>query len=220
MGCDIHAYIDYDDFKTKDGDWFVSCFAEDVRLGRNYTLFTLMAGVRHDPRTDTYNPLFEPKGLPDRTSHSVDWAYSLHITTNKDLYDSESFCSPEDAQRWVDKGYSRWLNAKHDAVSHPDWHSASFLTVDELERVVEAFEAIQFAERSWFQFNPPEKQPIPENATATKMPCRIGRDSEWYVEVGEKKTYPAPTSLKATIAAMKQLSNDGRQARLVFWFDN
>ena len=223
MGCDIHTYIDYDDFKTKEGDWFVSCFAENVADNRNYTLFALMAGVRYDPRTDVqFKPLFEPKGIPERVSYTVRCEYTLHIADNKNLYNAEGFCSQDNAERWVVLGCSRWMDNDHTIVSHPDWHSASWLTVAELEQVIEAYEQIEFPERSWFQMRSPEDQPIPDGATATKMTSRIGYP-EWYVEVGEKQTYSAPATFKAVIAAMQELDNsygDGRKSRLVFWFDN
>lgn len=221
MGCDIHAYIDYDDFKTKDGDWRASCFARVVDNGWDYTLFALMAGVRYDPRTDAqFKPMFEPRGLPDRVSWAVSEQYTLRITDNEDWHDDERFCSKADAQRRVGRGISEWMDEEHTLISHPGWHSASWLTANELESVADAFERIEFPEQSWFQIGSPEDQPAPENATATKTTSIIG-SPEWYVEVGEKKTRPAPATLKGIVAAMQELDGDqpGR-SRLVFWFDN
>jgi len=220
MGCDIHAYIDYDEFKNKDGKWFATCFAKDVELGRNYTLFALMAGVRYDPRTDRdYAPLFEPRGLPERVSWNVNRAYCLSITDSKPLEDEEGYCSKEQAERWTREGSSVWMNDKHTLVSGPDWHSASWLSVSDLERIVDAYQNIKFPERSWFQLNPPEKQPVPDNATVTQMDARYG--VEWYVEAGKPTTAEAPASLRAALEAMKCLNGDDpSRARLVFWFDN
>ena len=65
MGCDIHAYIDYDDFTTKEEKTWISCWARDIDLGRSYVIFALMAGVRYDSRTHNFSPLFEPRGITD-----------------------------------------------------------------------------------------------------------------------------------------------------------
>jgi hypothetical protein len=113
------------------------------------------------------------------------------------------------------------MDEDHTRISHPDWHSASWLTADELARVIDAYESIEFPERSWFQLVSPDKQPIPENATATKMECRFSSRFEWYVEQGEKRTYQVPITVRALLAAMRELDGDrpGR-SRLVFWFDN
>ena len=146
MGCDIHAYIDYDDFKARDGDWWVSCFADRVRFGRNYTLFTLMAGVRYDPRIDKYHPLFGPRGLPDRLSWSTEREYGLRVTESEALADAEGYCSVENASEWTKSGHSVWLDDEHTTISCPDWHSASWLTVEELEKVKEAYESIEVGE--------------------------------------------------------------------------
>lgn len=222
MGCDIHAYIDYDDFETSDGDKRISCFASDVEIGRNYTLFTLMAGVRYDPRTEKdYGPMFEPRGIPDDISWRVRSAYHLHVTEYKEWQDDEGYCSPERAHQWVSQNISEWSNDEHTLITHPDWHSASYLYVDELEQIKVKYESIKFPESSWFQPNPPAKQPIPENATAEELEARLFGGREWYIQVGELKTYPIPVEIDAIIAAMKALNGDNpKRSRLVFWFDN
>ena len=217
MGCDIHAHIDYDDFMTTEGKMWVSCFCQSLDFGRNYTLFTLMAGVRHDPRTDRYGPLFEARGLPDRASFAVCRKHCLRVADKQ--ADEEGCCSAKDAEGWVAEGYSRWANDEHTKVTNPDWHTPSWLTAEDLEKVKTAYESIEFPERSWFQMRPPEEQSIPEGSVATELDCQHGK--EWYVEIGEKKTYPAPRTFNAIIAAMRTLDGDqpGR-SRLVFWFDN
>ena len=214
MGCDIHAYIDYDYRQNDDGKWIAMNWVSDAGIGgRNYTLFALMAGVRYDPRTDKdFTPLFQPRGLPESTSWDVKEAYCLHVSDEDWAQDADGYCTTEQAQKWTTPdGWaapSVWMDEGHTVISHPDWHSVSWLTVEELEQVAKAYETIRFPEMSWLQMGSPEMQPIPENATATKME-RDSWGTEWYVEVGEKKTYPAPTELKAVIAAMKEL--DGVQ---------
>ena len=209
MGCDIFCYIDYDDFQTKDGGWYVSCFASDIAFGRNYTLFSLMAGVRHDPHTDNFTPLFQPRGLPKDISWNAKNAYTMYVS---DDCEGKGYCSIEDATRWVHSGRSKWIGEKR--ISRPDWHSASWLYEFELRHVKEVYEGLKFPEVSWFQMKSPDKQPIPENATVRKIGL------EWFVEVGKKETYPVPETFDAILAAMKMLNGDRTdRSRLVFWFD-
>jgi hypothetical protein len=57
MGCDIHAFIEY----VYDGDTHTNTFCgEEIHFGRDYGLFSLLAGVRGVPR-----PLVNPRGFPD-----------------------------------------------------------------------------------------------------------------------------------------------------------
>lgn len=210
MGCDIHAYIDFDDFKTKDGDWYVTCFATNVYIGRNYELFALMAGVRYDEnRMDGKQPLFTPKGIPEQVSWNVVDAYTLFVANE----DFEGSCTSKDAQKWVKNGSSEWWNDDKSRVTHPDWHSTSWLTVQELEQVHMAYQEISSPEMSWYQS---PNQILPENAKVTGTGL-------WgiHVEVGERKTNKPLSQLSAIIAAMKELDgNTPGRARLVFWFDN
>lgn len=128
MGCDIHPYIEY----TYDGDsddphW--QCFAAGFG-GRDYWLFGLLAGVRDD----TYGPVVEPRGAPDKLSYTVDDAYYLRIS---DAHaDEEGFCSLANAERW---GRNIILHPSLGTpwkTVGPDWHTAGWLTSDELERAL------------------------------------------------------------------------------------
>lgn len=77
MGCDIHAYIDYDVwYVEKEKDYYVTCFAT-LNLGRNYSLFYALANVRYDPNRMPPNQGLKPKGLPGNlswtTRDSAEW---------------------------------------------------------------------------------------------------------------------------------------------------
>ena len=57
MGCDIHAFIEY----VYEGDTFTNTFSDgEIHFGRNYTLFSLLAGVR-----GMEQPVVSPRGFPD-----------------------------------------------------------------------------------------------------------------------------------------------------------
>lgn len=224
MGCDIHAYIEYEDFKTREGEWFISCFGHP-RLGRNYTLFALMAGVRYDPRIDNYQPLFAPRGIPvGPLSYEVKDNLLLVVNDKGAEEGWSNYISVEQAQNWIERGRSDRYDETH--IIAPDWHSVSWLTTPELEQVKAVYETIEFYQHSWFQFDPPEKQPVPEGAVVRELERRYpsifgSGDTEWFVGVGEPKTMPFPRPYAAVLAAMKTLEegNEGK-ARLTFWFDN
>jgi len=79
MGCDIHAYIEV----VHKGDQqreFVDDFGH-IYLGRNYELFSLMAGVRGG-----LEPVVGPKGIPTNISPGVhsaftEWGIDAHTPT-------------------------------------------------------------------------------------------------------------------------------------------
>lgn len=104
MGCDIHLY-----FERKEGarwrpirsespilyNHFSDIFEWDC--GRNYTLFSLLAGVRN--RDDIF-PFKEPVGLPDDLSDEIDassteWSGDAH---NHTWY----YINELDCQDWPD----------------------------------------------------------------------------------------------------------------------
>ena len=219
MGCDIHAYIDYD-IVRKVGTIYTSNFCK-VRLGRNYSLFALMAGVRYsEVEMDGASPLFAPRGVPEQYSVFVLMDYGLYV--NDELSETETFCSLKDAENWVNQGYSVWLNAKHGMVSNPDYHSASWLTAAELERVQETYANIKMSDSSWYQA---KEQIVPEGARvvrANTSPWANSNNCDFnYIEAGERKPVGRNLNLAAIIAAMKVLDGDiPGKSRLVFWFDN
>ena len=213
MGCDVHAFIDYDDFKTREGDWYVSNFASHVDIGRNYTLFALMAGVRYDEnRMGGKLPMFEPRGIPNKVSWSVKDEYTLWVIDD-DEEDSERSAKRSQALKWIAQGISEMFDEHY--ITHPDWHSASWLTADELDQVNTAYAEIESAEMAWYQS---PDQPIGEEARITGKKDRYG----WiHVEAGEVTKNSRHKNLDAIIAAMRVIDGDtpGR-SRLVFWFDN
>ncbi len=134
MGADIHMYIQYREKKgvkenAKRGqntDWWDN-FGGTINPGRNYTMFSILAGVRGS----TYKG-FDPKGIPE---FGLGWAARrdlfLYITEESNPH--ENCCTLEDAQRWgrpiiKDKDGKPWY------TYHPDWHSHSWMTVKELKQ--------------------------------------------------------------------------------------
>ena len=118
MGCDIHCYIEYK--PTKNKNWY--SFGE-VNVDRNYILFGIMAGVRYCG----CSPVVEPKGIPKDISWYTADSYTLYVVDKKT--DEEGCCTKEQVKEW---NAEEW---DEDKIVHPDWHTPSWLTFKELEKV-------------------------------------------------------------------------------------
>lgn len=136
MGCDIHLRIEarkrVNPYPSDRHEWHnVGILGEfSYRL---YGMFARMANVRAH---DTYKVQFEPRGLPD---DMTDWAtcesFYLQIIDNKETAEwGEHYCLKEDAEKWVERGYSKWVDENHRRVTDPDHHSHSWLTTQELRQ--------------------------------------------------------------------------------------
>jgi hypothetical protein len=132
MGCDIHAYAEY---KSANNDnW--QTFGGEIVLDRNYKAFGQLAGVR-----SAGNPVFPVRGLPHDLAcrSSNDWW--VFITEDGDL--EQGYASPEKAAYWVANcrcTYRQDSQGKNSWVSHPDWHTPSWLTGDEWRKAIEGLE--------------------------------------------------------------------------------
>lgn len=62
MGCDIHLVIEYSEFEKSDGTPWWSGFGGEFNPGRDYHMFSIMAGVRAEGGDEQ---LFQPRHLPE-----------------------------------------------------------------------------------------------------------------------------------------------------------
>ena len=129
MGCDIHGYIEYEDWTDNDGKVHRSCFGENLGE-RDYAMFGLLAGVRRG------TAIFEPRGIPENTSFDVKHSFYMFVVDGEE--DGEGYVSKVTAQEWVTQGISKQIEDKW--VTHPDWHTPSWLTTKEYEQVLSARE--------------------------------------------------------------------------------
>ena len=146
MGTDIHGYIDYDSFKTREGDWWVTNFAK-LHLVRDYELFYLLAGVRDYGYKDFVPGV--PRGLPDRVSWVVRKDNGLYIVDGET--DEEYYVSRKQAEKWIDMGLSKWTDDNHRHITHPDWHSHSWMSWVHLQDV--SFKLKQIAQKNNYDYN-------------------------------------------------------------------
>lgn len=133
MGCDIHAYVEYVAFKTHDDRDYWTCLITNAG-GRDYQMFSLLA----DCGRGGHRPVFANRGFPEgEVSHSVKGDYYLLVDDASK--ECEGYCSTENADAWVQRYSSTEMfegNGQYRYVSGPDWHSASWLTCDELAQVI------------------------------------------------------------------------------------
>lgn len=144
MGCDIHAHIEYAEFEREGKPmWWHYC---TFFFLRDYWLFALMAGVR------AYNnetALIEPRGIPADATYETRSSYSLYVTDKDGSDQGGGECSRKSADRWVASGTSEWLtdpNDKYPRISHPDWHTPSYLTLEEMKAVIARYVAVHLNE--------------------------------------------------------------------------
>ncbi len=106
MGCDIHEYLER---KKGNGEW--SCVEEHCNnLCRNYSFFSLLAGVRMDEHSRGEH--LEPKGFPedaciDAKKH---YYFDLELAEPNWGYYAPSWVTTEELE-WVVKQYCRGESA-------------------------------------------------------------------------------------------------------------
>jgi hypothetical protein len=156
MGADIHLYLEYtnkeildseknadliDGYKPIKSYWYD--FGGGFSLGRNYRMFGILSkGVRSE-----FEDGFEPKGIPDfdNLGYAARNDYSLYISEKEDT--EFKYCTMEQAIKWCASDFCNsklyYRNPTDDKptwVSNPDWHSASWLTIDEYEKAIQIYE--------------------------------------------------------------------------------
>ena len=135
MGCDIHLRVErrrkVNPYPNDKNEWHNAGFKGEFGE-RVYGMFARMANVRS--YGDHYKVRFEPRGLPkDLTDWRTVESFYFYVTENKETAElSSRYCLREDAERWVEDGYSEWVDENRGIVTNPDIHSQSWLTTQEL----------------------------------------------------------------------------------------
>ena len=203
MGCDIHVYIEYKSKNHKDG-YAWNSFGGRINPGRNYAMFALLAGVRnYDAELPVTFPL---RGTPNDAGYKSSSDNQMYIS---DTSEGEDYVKSERAKQWVESGSSKYINnheGKPTWVTHPDWHSHSWLTTSEFESIIHKYLEL---ETEW------SKQRVEEHNKYVKE--HNIQPTSWAYEPPEMNFEP---EYQAVLAAMQRLEYFGKQARIVFWFDN
>jgi hypothetical protein len=206
MGCDIHLYIEYK-AKKPEFDGYVSdwqSFGGRINPGRNYALFALMSNVRN--YGDELPVLVEQRGMPDDPGYYSKCDNKLYISSD---LDGDEYVKPERAKLWVESGSSTYINnhaGEPTWVTHPDWHSHSWLTTSEFESVLNKYLEL---ETSW------HTERVKEHNKMVKE--RNIQPDSWAYDPPSMNDEP---SYQVVLASLKRFEELGYDARVVFWFDN
>lgn len=130
MGCDIHMYVEHTDPKASRPYW--ATFGGRINPGRDYRLFANLAGVRGYGDTPQ---MVETRGLPPHLSLTAKWDNELYVS---DENEGEEYCTRENAESWIKHGVSEWTDERQVSVTHPDHHTHSWCTIEELRSVLNA----------------------------------------------------------------------------------
>src|SRR6185295_18688606 len=122
MGCDIHCYLEY---RTRQEERWES-FGVRINPGRNYTMFGYLAGVRCDGP-----PVVPVRGLPINAGYSAKDDAALWISET----DADGYVTAAQAARYVEACGSQYIDDKR-RVTHPDWHSHSWMTPQEWDQAI------------------------------------------------------------------------------------
>jgi hypothetical protein len=138
MGCDIHAFIEKrrrEKGQSVNGKEYWSPHGGQMRLDRNYEMFGQLAGVRSD-----FEPATPVKGLPDNMAYEAKTDAFLYI--DDESADEDGYTSLAKAKEWESRGETiiNDSEGKPFRVSHPDWHTHSWLTAKELKKAIRAYD--------------------------------------------------------------------------------
>lgn len=203
MGCDIHCYIEY---KEPDSDKWRD-FGGCINPGRNYSMFGAMAGVRVDSI-----PFVARRGFPADCSYSAFNDNTIYISEGqKEPFkhiDGELYYSPTHAAEYVAKGYCEYVDrgGRKLWVTNCDHHSHSWLTADEFELAIASY-----LKAAGFQIGTMRLEGRKETADALAT-MTSDDDAKWALH--------SITEYWAILSAMRCFEAQGKQSRLVFWFDN
>lgn len=212
MGCDIHCYVEYRKRDGENKNW--RDFGGRINPGRNYLMFSIMAGVRSWSGNE--DVLFKPKGLPEKLGYESEHDNFMYITADEEgcCGCGENSVKASDADRWVKGGESEYKNnheGKPTWVSHPDWHSHSWLSLAEYRQVLVKFKEL---ENVGWEEREQERLEMIEKCKDKDMELK---GNSWLLEPCEHYDEP---EYQAIEAAMGRLEEMGYETRLVFWFDN
>lgn len=234
MGCDIHAYIEY--IHTYRENSHVYLWAKP-EINRSYWLFSLLAKVRGGSLTDELG--FEPKGIPEKLSWDTEQDYYYYVDDKlaAEDYDGERFITKAEAENYINKEGYIPERVREDGyvfkamVPQGDWHTPSWLTLNELEEVVHKWESIDHTITTNDYSAVLISEGDTEESIRKRLEERHSNDTQvdflgiqgkygHYRFTYQTERPNVSKDLLACIGAMKALEDENTKTRLTFWFDN
>lgn len=131
MGCDIHGFLEVSHFE---GAACAALFAGEAYLPRDYAVFDALAGVRGNRDRP---PLFAPRGLPLDISEAAFENFFSFVIDEADVslwrgYNWVTIDEVSTTDRFPMEIKPSGMRSKHGYVPNPDWHTPSYLLIDEI----------------------------------------------------------------------------------------
>ncbi len=156
MGCDIHPHIEY----RKHDSWYHYC---QPWILRNYLFFGLIAGVRVQGVQ-----MMSLKGFPIadatfETKHD----YGLVVTS---FVCEWGGCNLITEERAAERGYKE---LEPGLLNHPDHHTPSWLTTEELREVIGAYSRYPTKDSPYRVRHTKPRQAIPDEIAAVYQSMKV-----------------------------------------------
>jgi hypothetical protein len=216
MGCDIHTYLEL--YSKKESKQSKHCWVNSIskiHFGRNYNLFSLMAGVRGCSKS-----IYPVKGVPTspNMSYSTSSQYYATVIDDKDLNlygeRNTNVIVRSQAEELVSKGITSYGNFEKTKIANPDYHTASWLNIDELAHIRKEYLIQNIEYYSNFPTNSLKKRDL---LAFVQGKDPISLLSFCFHNYEDEVLY-------STINMMNSLEkcsvDDDNVARVVFWFDS
>ena len=218
MGCDIHIYPEYyvEDSDSSEAR-YVHSICSDYCIGRSYTLFNIMAGVRGS------GGFFYPKGLPNDPSPGWTVEGKLSLTVVPDDQPKHDSCIHRSVfENWQQSGTKtiitkKWNNkdgAEYLNILNPDYHTHSWMTFEELLEVRKLY-LIEEINYNYESYDLTKKD--------TSKYRNIFKKTQDPFELFAKNFGPFEyTSLNGLLGMMFAMQQTRKEVktRIVFWFDS
>lgn len=197
MGCDIHFFVERRDSSMYgDNRWS----GIEMDIPRDYGLFKVLASVRAS-RIEDQPEMFQPRGMPRDISSVTKEQYLMLVTDDGDPGEG---CSRQCAERLIAQGSTEYWDERKRFVICADWHSASWLTLEELRTAYQRY--LEYYKECV----------LPQLRTGMS-------EDELFAECkrvqGMMQSVSRIPEVESAIAYMERMS-EFREVRAVFWFDN
>jgi hypothetical protein len=135
MGVQPYIFIEQQGFK--DSFYYVG----EIQVGSHGNAdFLLAMGLNSfSAYAEEVPPLFPERGFPANASPQIKYKYRLVVDDKSALeFPEHGFVTREQAEQWIEKGLSHYLDNEKSYIKSPDFRSVSWLTALELEKVCDS----------------------------------------------------------------------------------
>jgi len=216
MGCDIHFHVEIqsengvwlsaDKWEYKD-DYINVVYSDQFYNGRNYGLFSILAGVRNGTgfagcdTGDGFEPIDSPRGLPDNLSFEVkvradQWGHDGHSHSHLTLKEIKDFDFK--SKKTKRRGFvylDTYLQMEKQKNKTPDFY---------------------FGDTNMTKVKCNDIKGFSKDEIVKRYGNNVCVQLEWDISYYDV----AKCFIDNTLPKMSELNSDPNKVRAVFWFDN